>query len=531
MDSRVTLPPPESYWVDTAPGPDRSGQPLPADVDVAVLGAGIAGLTTAYLLAGSGRSVVVLDSGRVAAGVSGHTTAKVSAQHGLIYETLRKVNADTAARYGAAQLAALEWISSESTALGVDCDFERRDSFVYSTKPSQRSTLKKEAEAAHAAGMPASFVDSTDLPVETVGAVRFTNQAQFHPRKWLLALADEIESLGGHVLEGTRALSLSARRGSVVHTDRGDVRARDVVVATHYPVFDRGGFFTRLEPTRELAVSGLVDDASAPTSMSLDADTHYSVRTAPDSTPGRTRLIVLGESYRTGQRIDVEARYAKLAAWSSQILGLREVTHRWSAHDLSTADKIPYVGRYHPGARHLWVATGFAQWGMTNGTAAAHLLHDLVMGIADPAQQDLFDPQRANLRSVPKLLKANAAVAGYFGADRARAAIGAPQPDDLQPGQATVARVGTQLVAAYREPDGRLHAVSARCTHLGCVVNFNNAEKSWDCPCHASRFAPDGTVLHGPAVKPLKPVGTSNLPASDSGDSDHPATDRPDAGA
>lgn len=508
MAARSALPAPASYWLETAHGSDRARRPLPPDVDVAVLGAGITGLTAAYLLACSGRSVVVFDAGPVAAGVSGHTTAKVSAQHGLKYERLRKSSVDTAARYGAAQLAAIEWISRESASLGVDCDFERRDSLVYSTKPTQRSTLEREADAARDAGLPASFVDQTDLPVETVGAVRFVHQAQFHPRKWLLALADEIESLGGQVLERTRATSLSERRPLVVHTDRGDIRAGDVVVATHYPVFDRGGFFARLEPTRELAVSGLVDDDQAPRSMSLDADSQYSVRTAPEGTPGRTRLIVLGEPYRTGERVDVEARYTKLAEWGSQILGMRKVTHRWSAHDLSTPDKIPYVGRYHPAARHLWVATGFAQWGMTNGTAAAHLLHDLILGIADPAQRDLFDPNRANPRSVPKLLKANAAVAGHFGADRVRAAIGVPKPTDLRAGEATVTRVGGQLVAAYREPGGQLHEVSARCTHLGCVVNFNNAEKSWDCPCHASRFAPDGAVLNGPAVKPLRPITT-----------------------
>lgn len=517
------LPAPASYWIDTTSAPDRTSSPVPDEVDVAVIGAGITGLTAGYLLACSGRSVAVLESGRIASGVSGHTTAKVSAQHSLIYDDLRRVSPQTAATYGAAQLAALEWISSESTAIGVDCEFSRRDSFVYSTKERQRETLQKEAEAAQAAGMAASYVEDTDLPVPAAGAVRFTDQAQFHPRKWLLALADEIESRGSHVHEGTRAVSLSERSVPVVHTDRGDVRARDVVVATHYPVFDRGGFFARLEPTRELAVSGLVPTDQAPTSMSLDADTKYSVRTTPDGGPSQTRLIVLGEPYRTGKRVDVQARYEQLAEWSNQILGMRDVTHRWSAHDLSTPDKIPYVGRYHPAARHLWVATGFAAWGMTNGTAAGHLLHDLILEAADPAQRDMFDPNRVNVRSVPTLVHANSIVAAHFGRDRVRAALSRSTIEKLQPAEATVTRVGTQLVAAYRDPTGELHAVSARCTHLGCAVNFNNAEKSWDCPCHASRFALDGSVLHGPAVKPLERL----TPDSNA----QPALDRPDSGA
>lgn len=504
------LPDPQSFWIDTAPAPDRTGIQLPDEVDVAVIGGGITGLTTGYLLACSGRSVAVFEAGHIAAGVSGHTTAKVSAQHALIYDDLRRVGKDTAARYGAAQLAAIDWIATESEALGVDCEFSRRDSFVYSTKERQRKKLMQEAEAAEEAGMPATYVEDADLPVAAAGAVRFANQAQFHPRKWLLALADEIESLGSQVHEGVRALSLSERRVPVVHTDRGDVRARDVVVATQYPVFDRGGFFARLEPTRELVVSGLVPAETAPTSMSLDSDTHYSVRTTPDGAPDQTRLIVLGESYRTGQRVNVEARYAQVAEWSKQVLGVREVTHRWSAHDLATPDKIPYVGRYHPAARHLWVATGFAQWGMTNGTAAAHLLHDLVIGIADPAQRDLFDPNRVNVRSVPTVVHANTVVAAHFGGDRARATLNRSKLEDLEPDEATVTRVGTALVAAYRDAAGELHAVSGRCTHLGCAVNFNNAEKSWDCPCHASRFALDGSVLNGPAVKPLPPWPTGH---------------------
>lgn len=523
MPDQQKLPAPESYWIDTTSAPDRTNRPLRDEVDVAVIGAGITGLTAGYLLARSGRSVAVLDAGRIASGVSGHTTAKVSAQHALIYDELRRVSPQTAASYGAAQVAALEWISSESTAIGVDCEFSRRDSFVYSTKERQRTKLRQEAEAAQEAGLPASYVEDAELPVAAAGAVRFTNQAQFHPRKWLLALADEIESLGSQVHEGTRAVSLSERSVPVVHTDHGDVRARDVVVATHYPVFDRGGFFARLEPTRELAVSGLVPAEAAPRSMSLDADTKYSVRTTPDGGPSQTRLIVLGEAYRTGQRVDVQARYEQLAEWSNQILGMREVTHRWSAHDLSTPDKLPYVGRYHPAARHLWVATGFAAWGMTNGTAAGHLLHDLILGAADPAQRELFDPNRVNVRSVSTLVHANTVVAAHFGGDRLRAALNRSTIEKLQPDEATVTRVGTALVAAYCDPAGELHAVSARCTHLGCAVNFNNAEKSWDCPCHASRFALDGSVLHGPAVKPLERFTPDS--------SAQPALDRPDAGS
>jgi glycine/D-amino acid oxidase-like deaminating enzyme/nitrite reductase/ring-hydroxylating ferredoxin subunit len=495
-----------SLWVSTTSAPDRRGAAVPAETDVLVLGAGIAGLTTAYLLAEAGRSVLVLEAGEVAAGVSGHTTAKLTAQHALNYHRIaaRKGTA-SAGSYGASQLAALEWVARTAREQDIRCELERLPSYVYSTDPNQRALLRAEADAARLAGLPAELVDEVDLPFKTVAAVRFADQAQFHPRQWLLGLAERFVAAGGRIIEGVRATGLTEARRVLVRTTAGAVRANHVVVATHYPIFDRGLYFTRLDPVRDLVVAGPAPDEHTVRGMYLDADTHHSVRAA--TVGGQRFLVVGGEHYRVGDHLDVRARHQRLARWAEQHLGLTSVRYRWSAHDLSTLDDLPYVGRYYPGARNLWVATGFGQWGMTGGTAAGLLLRDLVLG-EDNELETLYDPNRFSLRSIRPLVANNVTVAAHLTRDHIRA-LRSPSLDDLEPDQATVTRRGATMVAGYRDENGALHAVNARCTHLGCLVAFNTAERSWDCPCHGSRFDVDGAVLQGPAVRPLRALSDS----------------------
>ncbi|MGH3762865.1 FAD-dependent oxidoreductase [Actinophytocola sp.] len=495
------LPDFRSLWMDTAPGPDRAGGSLPTEAEIVVVGAGIAGLTTAYLLADAGRSVLVLEARTAAGGVSGHTTAKLTAQHGLTYHGLASRRGPAAAAaYGASQLAALDWVATTADSLDIDCELERTDSYVYTTDPARRDALRAEAGAARAAGLPASYTDSLDLPVPVAGAVRVADQARFHPRRWLLGLAARIEALGGRLLEDVRVTGVRAGRSAIVRTTSGVVRADQVVVATHYPVLDRGLFFTRLDPVRDLVIAGPLPARLRLSGVYLDADTRHSVRLAYAS--GEPVLMVGGEHYRVGDRVDVRARYARLASWAAEHLGLTDLRYRWSAHDMSTVDGVPYVGRYHPGSRNLWVATGFGHWGMTGGTAAGLLLRDLVLGRPNELAT-LYDPGRLPLSGVPTLAGDNVTVARHLAGDRLRALASADLAN-LAADSGTVGRAGTAFVAAYRSATGELTCVSARCTHLGCLVAFNDAERSWDCPCHGSRFDVDGSVLQGPAVRPLR---------------------------
>ena len=500
----ITLPDPCSYWLaDCPPGAPREiGVPPP--VDVAVVGGGIAGITIAYLLKQAGRTVALVEARRLLDGVTGYTTAKVSAQHGLIYAELReRFDAETAAGYGASQLAALDWLRTEIARIGVECQWADRDSFVYAQDAGRRDRLRREADVAAECGLPASFVDDVDLPYPTAGAVRFTGQAQFHPVRWLRALADRIPGEGSYVVEQTRVHDVGPDAGTL-STDRGELRARDVVIATHFPILDRGFFFARMAPVRDLVVAGPVPAGQAPSGMYLAADTGHSIRATPLA-DGRELVIVLGEHYRPGTQSEVTDHHRALARWAVSRLGLASVDYRWSAQDNSTVDRLPYIGRYTHGSRHLWVATGFGQWGMTNGTLAGLLLRDLITGADNPWAR-LYDPARTTLRqSAGAFVRDNATVARHFIGDRLRAAL-ADTPSDLGPGQAAVCTVGGHLTALHRDHDGQLTALSARCTHLGCAVAYNNAEQTWDCPCHGSRYALDGSVIQGPATEPLQPL-------------------------
>lgn len=505
----LDLPTPRSLWHSDTQTPARGGE-VPTDNDVVVVGAGIAGLTTACRLARAGRQVTVLESRQVGAGVTGNTTAKISAQHGLHYERL---GPERGKHYASAQLAALDWIAEEVAASDVDCGFERRDSYVYTTRAHRRDALAREAEAMALAGLTATeLLDAVDLPFDVAAAVRLPGQAQFHPQRWLLHLADQIEAAGGQVIEAVAVVGVHERDGIRLvdtATERdGEVRtvsAAHVVIATHYPILDRALFFTRLGQTRDLVVSGPVE-SPVMEGMFLDADDGYSLRTAPGSDD---RLIIGGGQHPPGTRVAQNSLFGDLAEWAHRSVGLREVTHRWSAHDLTTPDGVPYVGPYLPGSTNLWVATGFNLWGMTNGTAAGLLLHDLITDQADPEQAGLMNPSRVSLDMVPGVVKDQVAVGTHLVGGVVRAATSGADPADLADGEGRIRHVGARAVASYRDEDGMLHEVSGHCTHLGCVVQFNDAERSWDCPCHGSRFDIDGTVLNGPAIKPLAPFEPS----------------------
>jgi Rieske Fe-S protein len=352
--------------------------------------------------------------------------------------------------------------------------------------------------------------------------VRFTGQAQFHPVRWLRALAERIHGDGSYLVERVRALGVREGDPCVVQTTAGPIRARDVVVATHFPFLDRGFFFARMAPTRELVVAGPVAVGRAPGAMYLDAQTHYSVRTAPLGGDGYTGghgytggdgrghagaelLIVGGEPHRVGTEPAADRRHALLAARAGDRFGVDRITYRWSAQDNTTVDRLPYIGRFHIGASHLWVATGFGQWGMTNGTLAGLLLRDMITGVDNP-WASIYDPVRVTPRqSGAALVRDGAAIAEHFVLDRVKA-WRASDPERLAPGEAQVCTVGSKAVAARRDENGTLSALSARCTHQGCLVAFNPDERSWDCPCHGSRFDLDGTVLQGPATEPLPAV-------------------------
>ncbi|MGS2591804.1 FAD-dependent oxidoreductase [Streptomyces hebeiensis] len=507
-----------SFWMETSD--TTSYPPLVEDitVDVAVVGGGIAGLSTAWELIRAGRTVAVLEARRIAAGVSGHTTAKVSALHTLVYDRLRRTRGPDAARlYARSQQEAVERVAATVTELGIACDFERAAAFTYVTDPTACAGIEAEARAAAEAGLPATYVRRTGLPFAVGGAVRVEDQAQFHPRRYLLALAEDFRRRGGLVFEDTQITGLSEGDHCRVTAGSGHtVTARDVVVATHYPVFDRALLFTRLAPHRELAVAAPLPAGHDPDGMFItEEEGKRSVRTAPVDGGGRL-LIVTGESFTPGTG-DTRERFRRLDAWMRKHFPVGDTAYRWAAQDNHSTDTVPLVGAFHPGSRHTYVATGFGGWGMSGGVMAGRLLTGLITGDAPP-WAGLYDPRRLRsaLRGAPAMLREQAKIARHFVEDRLRAAS-ADSVARIPPGTGAVVRVGGRPCAVHRDAEGTVRAVSARCTHLGCLVAFNAAETAWECPCHGSRFGVDGAVLQGPAVRPLEEVDVSGAEDSGSG--------------
>ena len=489
-----------SLWVATSP---QGGFPaLEGDrgVEVAVIGAGIAGLTSALLLAEEGVEVGVVEAGPVAAGATGYTTAKLTSLHGLTYAGLARHKGPEAARaYGQANQAGLDLVRRWVEERGIDCDFERQAAYTYTEAAERVPEVEAEVEAARQAGLPAHLTSETSLPYPVQAAVRVEDQAQFHPRRYCLALARAVQDSGGWVWQDTRATGVDQGSPCTVRTQRGTLRAERVLVTTQLPFLDRGLFFARCHPVRSYVLAARLEGA-VPEGMYLSADTPTrSVRSAQ-----RGALALLGgESHKVGQDPDTTRRYGALEAWSRERFSVASVEHRWSAQDYMPVDGVPYVGRLVPGRDRVLVATGFMKWGMTNGTAAAMMLADAVLGRDNPWAR-LFDASRVRAPlSSRELVKENADVGSRFFADRI-ASRHPPGADRLGPGEGGIVTDGGRKVAAYRDDGGALHAVSPVCTHLKCEVRFNTAERTWDCPCHGSRFDCDGRVLQGPAVKDLE---------------------------
>ncbi len=491
-----------SLWLTTAT-PPLSCPPLSgdADADIVVIGGGIAGVTTALHLQSAGADVVLLEAAELGSGVTGNSTAKVTALQSTLLSTIASHHdEETAGVYAAASAAAVEDVAALVARHGIDCALERRPAVTYAADESQRSSVRREYETAAAAALPVRWSeDDAGQPYPVAGAVWLEEQLAFNPVSYVRGLARALIDAGGRIHERSRALSVNDGSPCRVRTEDGTVTARQVVLATHYPILDRGLYFARLEAQRSYCVAARVLDGAFPRAMAISAGSDSrSVQWMGD------RVIVGGRGHSAGASgIDAENRFAPLEAFAREHWNVApgEAAERWSAQDPIPYDHLPMVGPLLPRRRRLWVATGWAKWGLTSATFAARILAASLLG-EDHGWAASFDPNRLSVRSLPEVGKLGVKFNGLLVLDRLTPAQ-AKRGADVPVGEARVVGDGLGKKGVFRDQAGELHAVSLRCTHLGCLLRFNAAERSWDCPCHGSRFDVDGAVLEGPAVNPL----------------------------
>jgi len=501
----------KSYWREYKDIPSYPALQANESTDIAVVGGGMVGVISAYLLAKAGKKVTLIEAGKLIDGVTGRTTAKITAQHGLYYDSLIQIAGEEQAKlYYQANMDGLKFIEETAKELSIDCDFSHHNAFVYANTVAGAKQIEKEAEAYMRLGIDGELAkDEVELPFSVEEAIVMRNQAQFHPVKFLAGLIKEIERLGGKIYEQTRAMKILSKNDPVIQTENlSHLSCNKVIVASHYPFNDFDGmYFSRLTVNRSYAIAAKVK-GNVPNDMYISGDMpSRSLRYAPGEN-GEKLLLIGGDGHATGKSSsETIEHYYNLEKFGNEHFGIEEIPYRWSSQDMTTLDTIPYIGTITAGYDNILVATGFHKWGMSNGALAGMLLSDQVLG-NENRYAPVFDPTRTKVKTKDAMsfAKDNASVAKSLVTGKLKRA--SKTVDDLEKDEGSLVKVGKKKAGGYRDEYGQVHLVDTACTHMGCDVKWNDAERSWDCPCHGSRFSYTGDVLNGPAVKPLKKIET-----------------------
>lgn len=471
--------------------------------DILIVGAGIAGITTAYLLSKLGLNIILIDKNNPLNLTTGNTTAKFTFQHDITYSKIIKNNGlEEAKLYYEAQREAMDFVEDLIVNSNIQCDFKKTYAMIYAETQSEFKEITEEYNAYKELNIPCELVENLPYGIEGIGGLKVHDQFVVNPVKYLSFLIDEIQKRNVKIFKNTNAVDtiVGENYTTVILESGNKIKTKKLVVATGYPYYDAGGlFFARLEPYRSYlaAFSGATDEDGM---LITNSSSPYSIRFS--NTDGINYLLVGGRGHKVGQEDSALKSYDDLIAFAKRYFNLTKVDYRWSAQDYETLDKIPYIGHITSRYNDIYVATGFRKWGMTNGTFSGILLASLITG-KESKYKKIFNPSRGEVReNIGKLMSVNLNVAKEL--IKGKVAQDEIKLEDIKNDEGGIIKYKSKRTGAYKDKQGKLYLVDSTCTHLGCELEYNNAERTFDCPCHGSRFSYEGKVIEGPAILDLK---------------------------
>lgn len=495
-----------SFWIENLKSKSYPTLDKDLNVDVCIIGGGITGISCGYYLSKNNLKVCILEKDKIMEKTSGHTTAKITSQHGLIYKYLfDSYGSDLAKKYLESNQEAITNIKNIIDSENIDCDFEFQNNYIYTTNANLVKKIKNEAQTLKKLNFDAKLLDKISLPIPDVkAAIEFNHQAQFNPIKYVEGLIEYITNNNGLILENSKVMKLrQAQNGYNVYTTNNVVNAKYVIIATRYPVINFPGFhFLKMysENSNLIAV-----ETSSPLfkGMYINADVPtYSFKTAIFN--GKRILLVGGFNHKTGAKIDLSNSYKLLEQKAKELYPDSKVLYKWNTHDSISLDKIPYIGEFSNFYPNVYVATGFKKWGMTTSNVAANIITDKILGKENKCEE-IYNPKRLrpikNRAEFKNILKETSHSLIFNKFD-----LPAVTPKDVKPGEGKIVNDSGTKIGIYKDEDGKEYKIIPKCMHLGCELSWNNLDKTWDCPCHGSRYTFDGKLIYGPSKKDLKKV-------------------------
>jgi len=493
-----------SYWVETTKRPTFGKLNQDIEADVCIIGAGITGILTAYMLLNSNLKICIIEKGEVCSGVTENTTAKITSQHGLIYKYLIETfGEEFAKKYLNSNEEAIKIIKEIIEKENITCDFEKTENAIYTCREEYIKKIKDEVEAVNKLGLPAKYIDKANLPFNIKAGIVFPNQAKFHPLKYLYKLIEIIKKNNVEIYTNSKIVEVKKdSKQYVVETDEGNkITATHVVMATHYPIKNFPGMhFLKMYQDRSYAIA-IEPKKDIFKEMFISAETPIA-----SFRPINDKLLIIGGSdHKTGENsMDLDVCYKSLEIYAKEIYPEAEVKYKWATQDCVSLDKVPYIGSFSKLMPQIYIATGYKKWGMTTSHVAAKIITDKILN-RENTYEEIYKATRfaplKNYKEFGNMIKQT-----VYSLAINKIKIPDYVYKDIENDTGGVIEYNGKKIGVYKDKNGKIFAVEPYCMHLGCELSWNNLEKSWDCPCHGSRYDYNGKVITEPTVKDLRKI-------------------------